>query len=304
MMMKRNYLDDTPAVGVLKAVGTVLLTHGAFIPAATVAVLLFHSWLVVPFLFAPGGLMLFSLAIACVLRIWNINGFYRAVLGKIQDLYRPSYTSWRRGITRNIAYPALGAALLLGFGQETGFLPSIALMVALSVNFFVVGGVLFSRKRQHSAGRSESEAQLALQLAQAMVDFFTSPSDPKYKQSYEKPKHGLVHNIVTNKTQMVTVTYVNEEQRVVDTLGSITDVNEVKPGVFKVNIRNKTTKDDDALLKTVKAVASQLGAYDWESKDEDERAGFITLTFWMVTREDATTIVTPYLLWNTQGDNQ
>lgn len=152
-------------------------------------------------------------------------------------------------------------------------------------NWWVIQGTLFSRFAK--AGRNG--AQLQTDLATALLDYFAPSSDFRVK-----PKGA----------QLVAEAYIDEKARMTKTLSHITRVEQVEPDVFKVDIRNNVVgKTDEKLLKELEATASTLGFYDWESVDEDPRAGFVTITVWLTERRDATSTVSGMLMW-TQGDKQ
>ena len=148
-------------------------------------------------------------------------------------------------------------------------------------NWWVIQGSLFNR----FAKGGHSGAQLKADLASVLLDYFAPSSDFRVK-----PKEGDA--------------YVDEKARMAKTLSHITRVEQVEPDVFKVDIRNNVVgKTDEKLLKELEATASTLGFYDWESVDEDPRAGFVTITVWLTERRDATSTVSGMLMW-TQGDKQ
>lgn len=148
-------------------------------------------------------------------------------------------------------------------------------------NWWVIQGSLFNR----FAKGGRNGAQLQADLASVLLDYFAPSSDFRVK-----PKEGDA--------------YIDEKARMTKTLSHITRVEQVEPDVFKVDIRNNVVgKTDEKLLKELEATASTLGFYDWESVDEDPRAGFVTITVWLTERRDATSTVSGMLMW-TQGDKQ
>lgn len=276
MKQIKHLQDYKPRAGVALAISTILWTHLLFAPSVLFNALLYKSGGVLFYLYAPGILMIVALLFASALRFLNITGLYTAVLNKIEDLYRPTVAGWRRGVLRNIGYPAVLGSLALGV-LLVGWL-SVFGVIAVAINFWVLGGAVRGRTTRNS---EQGEDDFTTRLTESLLDFYTKESDFKIKD----PQSGI--------------TYTDNGSRWEETASHIIGVDEVEPDVFKVNFRN-SGKTDEQFVKNLDLVATSLGVYDHEAMDDDSRAGFITVKFWMSPREAA--LAVGYPLWDESGN--
>lgn len=260
-----------------------LLILLAYAPAGYVTVLAFDALLPAVVMTAPLVItfILFILATATpgALRI--------ALLLPVAWFNTVAVSIQARGWNRIVTY-ALGwflTATVISAAVTQNWIAGIVTAVVFALNWWVVSGRPFRHiKIGGGKTRRGSATSLERDLALALKDFFAPAANYRVK-----PSNGDA--------------YVDEKARLADTRARITAVTEIRPNVFRVDIRNDSGQPDDRLLKELEATASILGLYAWEPVDEDPRKGYVTITVWQTERKDATSSVNGLLMW-TQGENQ
>lgn len=287
----KSFENLPPILGVPTAVFTITWTHLLFLPSFFINSALYQNPTVLVWLYAPGLLAVVLLVLTGLLGLWDVpvtneKGIrkkqpliepYEWVIGKIERFYRPRVAGWKRGILRNIAIPAVVASLLVGI--PTAGWATILGVVAIILNFFVLGGSVRREPTYVNAeGDSRPSVGIEVNLASALVEFYTKEADYRVKT-----EDGSFIDEVAREE------YVSDR---------ILEVEEVKPDVYKIKFRNDTTKSDEKFIKYLDEVSGLLELMEFERKDEDKRAGFVTVTFWLTERTDATSDASGLPMWH------
>lgn len=281
--MSKLFTKTNPITGGLYAVSYVLIAHLWFAIAFVIAGgILFHgnTWSVL--LLAPAVPITFlAVIIAGIMSVFNRPRFLLFITRTAETLFHPRWTFHRttRTITLITLLGGLGIAVV--FGKT--LLAVLPFALAYLVIWLITGGI---KKRGTSLTAIYCE-----EIAAEMIDFFSSPTDRKFKM---KDKNGKE--------------YVDEKARLAFAKARITVTTEPDKGegVLSVSVRNDIRgKTDEDFLKAFKAVPSSLGAYDHELKDQDGRQGFVKVTLWTEERTDATDHINGALYyWNKRNSQK
>lgn len=212
----------------------------------------------------------------------ELEWMYTTSTRAVDTIYNFRVLGWTNTLIRTATW-TLATIITLGILQGITFWNILFSVIVLVLNYFIVGGRTSMLK---SYTQPKTSTALKEELAEALVDFFAPASDFKVK-----PEGGVV--------------YVDEPARVQKSLMHIQGLNEPAPGVYEVQLRNTTSQSDEKLMKEIEVVSSRLGWYDYRKTDLDPRAGFVSVQFWTVPKEDATSNPAGIIAWipiTTTGD--
>lgn len=264
--MSRIFNKSNPVMGGLYALSYVLIAHlWFFIPIVFASAELFKGSVLSLLVIAPAlAFTTLTVIVAGIMSAFHRPRLLLFATRTAETLFHPRWRYHRTTRTTTLLTLLAGLGIAVAVGES--FLAVLPFAIAYLFIWLITGAI---KKRVMKRTDIYREA-----IAEQMIDFFTSPSDRKFKR---KDKNGKE--------------FVDEKARLAFAKNRITVSEETDKGegVFSVFVRNDVKgKTDEDFLKAFDAVPSSLGAYDHELKDQDGRQGFVKVFLWTQERTDDT----------------